>query len=159
MVMTTSRPAESSRSEAAARAPALANSARRSATTSYTVKSCPASRILRAIPWPIRPRPTKPTFMVVLLESSRQLSTHPFNFAADIVDDVARLEMLWKHIPGICLYFKLARKWGLFMKFQGFLESKPRGAESAQVVQEHGNVKMGSPLSRPRICLPGLKGI
>src|SRR5439155_17079178 len=41
---------------------------------------------------------------------SLQLPAHPFELAADIVDDVAGLQMIGQHVPGVGLDLKLPRQ-------------------------------------------------
>jgi hypothetical protein len=36
-----------------------------------------------------------------------ELPAHPFELAADIVDDIAGLEMIGQHVPGVSLDFEL----------------------------------------------------
>src|SRR5581483_3281565 len=60
---TTSRSRHASAIEPAIRAPAPARSAAFSGVRLYTTRSWPPPRMRRVIPWPILPRPTKPTLM------------------------------------------------------------------------------------------------
>src|SRR5512137_2052210 len=102
----------------------------------------------RAIPWPIRPRPMKPTFMK---SCSCQLPEHPFDLPAHIVDDVAGLQVIGQYVPGIGLNLKLTRQGFLFMHLQRFLESETCRTEGAQVVEEHRNMKVRAPFARARV--------
>src|SRR5690606_6301238 len=63
MLTTTSRSLATSATVTAGRAPAAASASTCAATTSKTTSSWPASSRRRAIPCPIRPRPTNPTFI------------------------------------------------------------------------------------------------
>ena len=104
----------------------------------------------------MRPRPTKPTFMMLSRECSHELPAHPLNLTADIVDNVARLQMVWKHIPGVGLDFKLARQRSRLVKFQCFLERKTRGTEWAEIVEKDRHVKMSAPFAWARVLISKL---
>src|SRR5450759_5167156 len=100
----------------------------------------------RAIPWPIRPRPIKPTFMK---SCSCQLPQDPFDLAANVIDDGASLQMIGQYIPGIGLNLKLRRQRLLLVHFECLLDSEACGTEiAAQVVQKNRDVKMSPPFAR-----------
>src|ERR1700681_289685 len=61
-----------------------------------------------------------------------QLAAHPFEFAADVIDDIAGLQIFRQHVPGIGLDLELARQWLHFMEAQRLLDGKARGAERAE---------------------------
>ena len=64
-VMTMSAPRAASFGEAARRAPALATGSSRSRLRLYTVTSCPALRMFKAMAAPMVPMPMNATFMNV----------------------------------------------------------------------------------------------
>src|SRR6266436_1127085 len=80
-----------------------------------------------------------------------QLSTHPFDLAADVIDDVAGLKMIGQHIPRICLNLKLARQGFVFVHLQRFLEREACGSERTQVIEEHRNMKVCAPFAGTRV--------
>src|SRR5437763_17205063 len=109
---------------------------------------------------PMRPAPIKPTFMASLrLADLLQLSADPFDFARDIIDDVAGLEMVRQHVPGVGLDLELARQRLRLVEFQRVLDGEARGAELAEVVEEHRHVEMRAPFARSGVRLPGLEGV
>src|SRR5262249_46026123 len=101
--------------------------------------------------------PMNPTFMTSLpaLALSDELAAHPFELAADIVDDIAGLQILRQHVPGIGLDFELARQRLLLVEAQRLLDGKARGAERTAIVEEDRPVEMRAPFARAGILLPG----
>src|SRR5690349_21190371 len=109
----------------------------------------------RAIPWPMRPRPMKPTFM-----ASDQLSFHPLKLASDVVDDVAGLEVIGQHIPRVGLDLEMGRQRRLLVDGECLLEGEARGAEgSAEIIEEDRNVEMRAPLARARVLVERLERV
>src|SRR5437763_7076468 len=109
---------------------------------------------------PMRPAPIKPTFMASLrLADLLQLSADPFDFARDIIDDVAGLQMIRQHVPGVGLDLELTRQRLGLVEFQRVLDAEARGAEFAEVVEEHRHVEMRAPFARAGGVFPGLEGI
>src|ERR1051326_6596082 len=109
----------------------------------------------------MRPVPMKPTFManpryaVALLK----LTFDPFDLARDVVDDVAGLQMLRQHVPGVGLDLELTRQRLRLVEFQRVLDGEARGAELAQVVEEDRHMEVRPPFARAGILLPGLEGV
>src|ERR1700746_1984403 len=96
---------------------------------------------------------------VSLRRPSAQLPAHPFELAADIVDDIAGLEIFRQDVPGVSLDFELTRQRFFLVKAQRLLDRKARRAERAKIVEEYRNVKVCAPFARTGIFLPGRKGI
>src|SRR5262245_64102836 len=98
----------------------------------------------RAIPWPMRPRPMKPTFMTFPLSYSctlpllGELPLDPLQLARDVVDDVTGLEVVGQHIPRIRFDLEVRRERRLLVECQRLLEGKSCGAKrTAEIVEEH----------------------
>ena len=82
--------------------------------------------------WPMRPGPMKPTFMVASRFSAftlLQLTLHPFDLAAHVVDDVAGLEVVGQHVPGVGLDLELARQRLRLVEPQRVLDGEAGGPE------------------------------
>src|SRR3989304_2054112 len=133
--------------------PATSSSAASSASTSpfalagvrlNTPRSCFASRRRRAIAWPMRPAPMNPTFMV--FPSGCELTANPFELARDVVDDVAALQVLGQHVPGVGLDLELARQRLRLVEPERVLYGEARRAPLSQAVEEDRNVAPGGPL-------------
>src|SRR5277367_2963197 len=106
----------------------------------------------RTIAWPMRPSPINPTFMALLLNDphpiryadrpppfrgrikpcSDELAAHPVELAADIVDDVVRLQAVRQHVPGVGLHLEMMRQRHLLVEAQRVGDGKARGAELAE---------------------------
>src|SRR5579863_3956461 len=112
---------------------------------------------------PMRPSPINPTFMTILLAkrraASNQLPAHPFELAANVIDDVALLEVVRQHVPGIGLDFEMARQRLCFMETQAVFDGKARGAELPEIVEEDRHVDVGPPFPRPRILFEDDNGV
>src|SRR4051812_30538473 len=118
----------------------------------------------RTMAWPMRPVPMKPTFMAMSSPRIQQqvqnkrldsgfarsrsrpgmtlcgllkLRANPFELARDVIDDVAGLEMIREHVPGIGLDLELPRQRLPLVEFQRVLDGEARGAEFAEIVEEH----------------------
>src|SRR5579883_162341 len=111
----------------------------------------------RAMASPMRPSPMNPTFMNAL--RSNELAAHPVELAADVIDDVAALEALGQHVPGVGLHFEMARQRLCLVEAQRLGDGEPRGAERAEIVEENRDVNVGAPLARPRILLERGDGV
>src|SRR3974377_607308 len=90
---------------------------------------------------------------------SAQLGAHPFELAADIIDDVAGLQIFRQDVPGVSLDFQLTRQRLFFVKAQRLLDRKARRAERAKIVEKYRYVKVRAPFARTGILLPGGKRI
>ena len=89
-----------------------------------------------------------------------QLPAHPVELAADIVDDVAGLEAVGQHVPGIGLDFQMPRQRLLLVEAQRVLDGKPRGTELAEIVEEYRHVNVRAPFALARrILLEGRDSI
>src|SRR5262245_3744798 len=115
--------------------------------------SCLASSRRRTMTWPMRPSPMNPTFMK--LSPSAELAAHPVELAADVIDDIAGLEVVGQHVPGIGLDFELSRQRLDLVETQRVLDGETRGAERPEIVEEDRNVEVGAPFARSRVLLPG----
>src|SRR5574342_609629 len=124
-------------------------------TGSPYVVSWPSEDIAfaRSIP----PAPINPTFMV--FPSGSELAANPLELARDVVDDIAGLQVLGQHVPGIGLDLELARERVRLVKPERVLDRKACRPELPQAVEEHRNVKMGAPLARPRVPSPGVERV
>src|SRR5688572_11411391 len=154
MVMTTSRPPQTPVIDPATVAPAAPNAAVAAVTTSKTARSWPPSSTRRAIPVPMRPRPMKPTFIAL-----RQLPLDPIHFAADVFDDVAGLEVIGKHVPGVSLDLQVRGERRFLVERQRLLERVPRRPERAKVVEEDRDMKVRAPVARTGVLVPVLEGV
>src|SRR6516225_12316921 len=83
-----------------------------------------------------------------------ELTLHPVELAADIVDDVAGLEVVRQHVPGVGLDLELARQRFRLVEAQRVLDREPGGAEWSNLIEKDRNMEMGPPFARPRIFLP-----
>src|SRR5688572_30990941 len=108
----------------------------------------------RAIPLPIRPRPTKATFM-----GSDDLALYPINFAGHVLHYVASLQVVGEHVPGVGLDLQVVGKRRLLVERQRLLQREARRAERPEVVEEYRHVKVGAPLTRPWVLLEVLEGV
>src|SRR6476469_9380797 len=77
--------------------------------------------------------------------NSTQLATHPVEFAAHIVDDVAGLEVVGQHVPGVGLDLELPRQRPRLVEPQRILDREPGGAERSDLLEENRNVEVGAP--------------
>src|SRR5208282_1783326 len=105
----------------------------------------------------MRPSPINPTFM--MFTPSAELAAHPFDLPADIVDDVAGLEVFRQHVPGIGLDFELARQRLCLVKAQRVRDGEARGTKRPEIVEKNRDVDMDAPFARPRRLLEGGDGI
>src|SRR5580700_10374862 len=90
---------------------------------------------------------------------SGELPAHPFELAAHVVDDVAALQVLRQHVPGVGLDLKLARQGLRLVEAECVLDGEARGAERAEVVEKNRHVEVGTPFARSRRLLPGRESI
>src|SRR5919109_3824887 len=102
----------------------------------------------------MRPRPMNPTFMVLLPSRSDELAADPFDLALYVFDDVAGLQIVRQHVPGIGLDLELRRELVVLVEAQRVLDREARGPELAEVVEEHRHVHVRAPLARTRIVVP-----
>src|SRR6201981_2580706 len=96
---------------------------------------------------------------VSLRRPSAQLPAHPFELAADIVDDIAGLQIFRQDVPGVGLDFELTRQRFFLVKAQRLLDRKARRTERAKIVEEYRHVKVRAPFPRSGILLPSNKRI
>src|ERR1700746_2056130 len=96
---------------------------------------------------------------VSLRRPSAQLPAHPFELAADVVDDIAGLQIFRQDVPGVSHDFELTRQRFFLVKAQRLLDRKARRTERAKIVEKYRHVKVRAPFARPGVLFPGGKRI
>jgi hypothetical protein len=91
----------------------------------------------------------KPMFTKTYPFTSDQLPAHPFDLAADVVDDVAGFQVLRQYVPCVGLDLELARQRFLFVHLERLFERKAcRPERTAQIVEEYRHVEVCAPFAR-----------
>src|SRR5690606_13034187 len=77
----------------------------------------------------------------------QQLAAHPLELARHVVDDVARLRLLGKHVPRVRLDLEVRRQLVLLVELQRVLDREARRLEVAEIVEEDRHVEVRAPLA------------
>src|SRR5271156_6787850 len=89
-----------------------------------------------------------------------ELPAHPVELAANIIDDVAGLERVGQHVPGVSLDLEMTRQRLLLVKTQSVLDGETCRAELPEIIEEHRDVNVRAPFARPAwILLEGGNGV
>src|SRR4029079_613609 len=88
-----------------------------------------------------------------------ELTLHPVELAADVVHDIAGLQIVRQHVPRIRLDLEGARQRLRLVELARVLYVIARVAEWAEVFEEYRHVEVGAPFARTGVLFPGVERV
>src|SRR5690348_16625067 len=89
-----------------------------------------------------------------LSQKLEQLSLNPFQFLADIVHDVAGLQVIGQDVPCVGLDLELTGDRIRFVESQSVLDGEPSRAKRPEIIEENRDVNVCTPFTRTGVGLP-----